>query len=140
MSEGHGSYLALDVYAVEQRTANLVHITLYLPRGAHAGVGGVAIIAAGAGVHRGDKHETARKLGGVLGAGDGDLAVLKGLAQHFEGGFVELRQLIGEEHAVVGQGYLSGLGIGTATHEGHLGDSVVRAAEGTLRDETHVPA
>ena len=100
--------------AVEQGTADLVQITLYLARGADTLVGGVAIIATGAGVHGGDEHERTGKLYGVFGTADGDFAVFQWLAQHFECAFVELRQLITEEHAVVGEADLTGLRVGAA--------------------------
>ena len=65
--------------AVEQRSADLVHVALYLVGCAHAGVGGVTVISAGTRIHGGDEHERARIFDGVFGATDGDLAVLEGL-------------------------------------------------------------
>ena len=49
---------------------------------------------------------------------------------------VELGQLVGEEHAVVGQRDLAGHGIHTASDQCHLGDGVVRTAKRTLRDQS----
>ena len=46
-----------------------------LGRGAGTGVVGVAIVAAGAGVHSGDEHEAGRVGGVLVGAGEGDLAI-----------------------------------------------------------------
>ena len=47
-------------------------------------MGGVAIIAAGAGIARGHEHERAGQVKRVLGATDGDVSVFQWLAQHLE--------------------------------------------------------
>ena len=101
--ERHRSDFALDVYAVEQWARNLVHVALYLPRRADTMVGWVSIITAGAGIHGGHKHERAREVDVIFGAGDVDLPVFEWLAQHFERVFVEFRQFVAEEHTVVCQ-------------------------------------
>ena len=80
--EGHGRYLHLDVNAVHQGAADLVHVFLDLARGADAMVRRVAIVAARTGIHAGHEHERTRILYGVLSAADGDMAVFEGLAQH----------------------------------------------------------
>ena len=71
-----------------------------------------------------------------LGARDRNQTVFERLTQHFEGMLVELGQLVGEEHAVVGQRDLAGHGIHTASDQCHLGDGVVRTAKRTLRDQS----
>ena len=117
--ERHGRYLALDVDAVEQRTGYLAHVTLYLFGRAAALVRRVIIIAAGTGVHRGDEHERAGELNGVLRARDGYLMVFERLTQHFEGLLVEVGQLVGEQHAVMCQRYLARLRVYSAAYERH---------------------
>ena len=66
--------------------------------------------------------------------------VFQRLPEHLERGLVELGKFVGEEHAVVRKGYLSGLWIDSASHKRHLGDGVVGSAERTLRDERSAPA
>ena len=133
--EGHGDDLHLDVDAVEQRTADLVHVAVYLAGRADAVVRGVAIVAAGTGVHAGHEHETAREVDVILGTRDGDVAVFEGLAQHFERVLVELGQLVAEEHAVVGQRNLAGAQRHTAANQGDVGYGVVRTAKRPARYE-----
>lgn len=98
-------------------------------------MGGVAVVAAGAGVARGNEHERAGQRERVLGTADGDPAILERLAQHLECFFPEFSKFVGKEYAVVSQRNLARLGIGAATYERHLRDGVVRSAEGSLRDE-----
>ena len=110
----------MDVDAVEQRSADLGEIALNLAGRADAVVGGVAIIAAGAGVHGGDEHKTAGVVDGVLGTADGDVAVFKRLAEHFEGALIKLRKFVEEQNPVMSQRDFSWLWIGASAHECHL--------------------
>ena len=87
--EWYGSYLALDVDAVEKWTRNLVHVSLYLSWGTYTMVGGVAVIATWARIHACHKHERTRIVGGIFRTADGDMAVFQWLAEHFECGLVE---------------------------------------------------
>lgn len=66
-------------------------------------VGGVAIVAAGTGVAAGYEHEGAGIFYRIFGAADGDVAIFERLTEHFEGGFVELREFVAKEYAIVGQ-------------------------------------
>ena len=131
----HGRNLALYVDAVEQRTGYLAHVTLYLSRCAAAFVRRVVVIAAGAGVHRGDEHERAGELHSVLRARDGYLMVFERLTQHFEGLLVEFGQLVGEQDTVMCQRYLARLRVYSAAYERHFGYGVMWRAERALRDE-----
>ena len=133
--KGHGHDLTLNVYSVEQRPGNLVHVTLNLPWRAHTVVRGVAIIATRTGVHRRHKHEGTRKLKGVFVARDGYAAVFKRLTQHLKGGLAKLWQLVGKEHTVVGQRDLAGLRVQAAANEGDLRYGVVGRTERSLRYE-----
>ena len=55
------------------------------------------------GVHRRDQGEVGRVGDRSLGPGDGDLPILKGLAQRLQGSNVELGEFVEEEHTVVAQ-------------------------------------
>ena len=101
VGEWHSLYLALYVDTVEQGAGDFGEVSGDLSRGADAVVGGVAVIAAGTGVHGCHEHERAGVFHGVIGPGDGDFSVFERLSQHFEGGCAELRQLVEEEDAVV---------------------------------------
>ena len=127
--ERNRSYLALYVDAVEKRTAYLVHVFLYLPGRAYAVMGGVAIVAARAGVHGGYELEVAGVADAVFRPAYGDAPVLKGLAEHFQGVLVELGQLVGEEYSVVCEADFARHGIGASAYQRHLGDGVVWPAE-----------
>lgn len=104
----------VQVDAVEQRAGELGAVALDLFRGATARVGDVTQVATGAGVHGGDQLEARREAHPVVGPGDDDLSVLQGLAQDFEDLSVELRQLVEEQHALVGQGDFARAGLAAA--------------------------
>ena len=72
------------------------------------------------------------------GARDGHRAVFQRLAQDFEDVAGELRQLVQEEQAVVGERDLAGARDHAAADESGVGDGVVRRAEGTVRDQAAV--
>ena len=57
------------------------------------------------------------------------MAVFERLAEHFERGAVELRQLIEKQHAVVGEADFAGRGRGAAAHEAGVRDRVMRRAK-----------
>jgi hypothetical protein len=71
--------------------------------GCRAGARGKGFIAA-------DQHHPRREGEGLRGAGDGHAPLLQGLAQHLEDVLLELRELVEEEHAVVGERDLAGRG------------------------------
>ena len=98
LSKGHGLDLAVDVDAVEQRTGDFAEVALDLSGGADAVVGGVAVVAAGAGVARGNEHERGGELYAVLGPRDADFAVFERLAHHFEGLAIELGEFVEERY------------------------------------------
>ena len=92
----------------------------------------MAVPAALAGIHGAHQHEAAGQAQRSGGAGDGHFPVLQGLAQGLQGVPLELRQLIEEQHAVVGQGDLPRVGRSTAAGQGHGGHRVVGRAEGAV--------
>ena len=81
-------------------------------------VGGIAIIAAGTGIHRRHEHEGAGIFYSVFGAGDGNPAVFERLAHNLKDGTVELGKLVAEKDTVVGKGNLARLGIVAASDKG----------------------
>ncbi len=122
----------MDVDAVQQRAGDSAAVALDGAVFAGARVIGDAgaEIAAGTGVHGGDEHEFRGKSEALGGAGDGDDAILQGLAQHFQHAALELRQLIQKQHAAMRQGYLAGTGEGSTPNQGDIADGVMRAAIG----------
>jgi hypothetical protein len=64
-----------------------------------------------------------------VGAGDHHLSGLKGLTERIERLGCEFRQLVKEQHAIVGQGDLAGLHLEAAAHQRRHGGGMVRAAE-----------
>jgi len=86
---------------------------------------------------KGDADE--REAGGVgvggRGVGEGDEAVLQGLAEGFEGIAAELGQLVQEEDAVVGEADLSRAAEAAAADEAGIGDGVMGGAEGTASEK-----
>ena len=75
------------------------------------------------------------KIARALAAHDRDAAVLERLAQRLERGARELRELVEEQDAVVGQAGLAGRRDRAAADEARRGDVVVRRAERALLDE-----
>ena len=84
--EAEGRDFDLYVDAVQERSADLVQVFVNLSGRALTRLGGMVVVAAGTGVHRGDEHDVTGVLYAVLGASDGDVTVLQRLAQHFKGG------------------------------------------------------
>ena len=89
----------------------------------------VAEPAARAWIHRRDELEARGERTLPRGAGDVDRAGLERLAQHFENAPVPFRQLVEEEHAVMGERYLSGTRIAAAADQRDAARSVMRRAE-----------
>ena len=96
------------------------------------GMVGVAVVAAGAGVHSGDEDEVGGIGGMLVGAGKGDLPVFKGLAEGFKNVARIFGQLVKEEDATVGKGDFAGLKPVAATENSSGAGGVMRGAEGAL--------
>ena len=90
--------------------------------------------AAAAGIHGAHEHEAARQRDAARGAGDGHLAVLERSAERFEHIAVELGKLVQKQHAVVGEGNLTGRERPAAAGHGCGGKRVMRRAERALRE------
>lgn len=104
----------VQVDAVEQGAGEFVAVALDLLGAAAAAAGGVAKIAAGAGVHRRHQLEACREAHPIPGPGDHDLARFQWLAQHFQHAPLELWQFIEKQHAMVCQGDFARLRAATA--------------------------
>ena len=123
-------HLDAQVEAVHQRAGDAAEVFGAAFGDAGAGAGGVGEVAAAAGVGGGDQHEAAGIADVGVGAGDHDVAGLDRLAQGLEHGARELRQLVEEEDAVVGEADLAGLRAAAAADDRRHRGGVVRGAEG----------
>ncbi len=94
-----------------------------------AGAGRIGKVAAFAGVGGGDQHEAAGIAYVGIGACDHDLAVLDGLAQGFQHGAGEFRELVHEQHAVVGEADFARFRAAPAADDGGHRGGVMRFAE-----------
>ena len=87
-------------------------------RGADALLGGVSVVAAGAGIHRRHKHKRRGIVDAVLGATDAYVAVLQRLPHHFQNAAIELGKFVKKEHPIVSQANLPRRGISATTNQG----------------------
>ena len=101
--EVDGLHLHLQVDAVEHRAADFAHIVRTLVFVAHAGLLGMAVVAARARVHTRHEHERGGVLGGVAGSRNRYHAVLKRLPHHLEHRPRELRQFVKKKDSVMCQ-------------------------------------
>ena len=92
-------------------------------------MGGVAEVAARAGVHCGDEHKVGGVGGFCVGAGDGDGFVFERLAEGFEDGTGKLRNFIEEENAEMCEGDFAWGGFGAATDDGNCAGGVMWGAK-----------
>ena len=95
--------LDLQIDAVEQRPADARLVAQHRVGRAATGLGRIAELAAGTGIHGGDELEAGRELGLTGGARNDEAAGFERLAQGLERGPRKLRQLVEEEHAMVGE-------------------------------------
>jgi hypothetical protein len=92
----------------------------------------VAGVAAGAGIHRRHQRERGGELDGGAGARYANDAFFQRLAQGLQRAAPELRQLVEEQHAVVGERDVAGPGVAAAAHQGGIRRRVVRRTEGPV--------
>ena len=92
--EVDGLNLYLQVDSVQQWARNLAHIVVTLVGRADALLGGVAVVAARARIHRCHEHERGGVVDAVLGTADADVAVLQRLPHHLKHRAVKFRQLV----------------------------------------------
>ena len=125
----------VHIDTVEERAGEFLLVGIDLVLRAGAFVGGVAEVAARAGVHSGDKH----KVGGVGGfgvdAGDGDFLVFERLAKCFEDGAGKFGDFVEKENAEVSERDFAWLCLGAAADDGGGGGGVMRGAKRAGRDD-----
>ena len=89
----------------------------------------MAEIAARAGIHRCYELKCSGKIGALIGAHHADPSRFQWLTQSFQHAAIELRQLIQEQHAMVGQADLTWAGVdAAAADQRRQGGGVVRLA------------
>ena len=100
-----GDFVNVDVHvdAVEEWAGEFFLIILDLDFGAFTFVGGVAEIAAWAGIHGRDEHKIGGKSGFLVGARDGNSAIFEGLAEGLKDGAGEFGYFIEKENSFVGE-------------------------------------
>ena len=134
MRSGRALQGAQEVDAVEQRAAQPAPVPrdVALRAAAAARIPGVA---ARAWIGRRHEHEPGGKRARPLAAHDRRATVLERLAQSLQGGARELRQLVEEQDAVVGQARLARHRPRAAADQPGGRDRVVRRAEGAAGDQ-----
>jgi hypothetical protein len=91
-------------------------------------------MTAGAGVHRRDQLEARRILRLARRARHRDASGFERFAQRLQYSAVELRQLVQEQHAVVGEAHFAGTRDRAAADQRRVAGSVVRASERALAE------
>ena len=124
----YGRDFDMDVNAVEQRAGNFCDVALDHGRSAVTFAGGIAKVAAGAGIHCGGEHEARGKCDGRGGTGDSDRAVFERLAHDFEDVALKFGELIEEENAVVAERDFTRTRNCAAADEASIADGVMRRA------------
>ena len=130
VGDGQRGHFEEQVDAIEQRPGELAAVAGDLVGRASAAPVRVAVVAAGAGVHRRDELEAGREFGPAGGAGDGDVAGFEGLAQGFEHAAVEFGEFVEEQHAVVRQADFAWARGAATAHQRRRGGRVVRRTHG----------
>ena len=91
--------------------------------------------AATARIRGADELEARGERRAARGAGDDDLPLFERLAQGLENALGEFGQLVHEEHAVMGEADLAGMGNAAAADQARIGGGVMGRAERPLGDE-----
>ena len=124
-----------EVEPIEERPRELVAERRQPLRRARALGGGIATPGAGAEVHRRDQLESGREQRQPLDAGDRHDAVLERLAKRLERGPLELRQLVQQKHASMGEARLPRPRSGSAADDRGRRRAVMRCPERPPRDQ-----
>ncbi len=125
-------HLNKDVDTIDEGAADTLLIPGDQSGGTGAGPEGVAVEAAGAGIHCPDQHKVGWEGQAALGPADGNYLVLQGLAQHLEYGMPEFREFIEEEYPAMAEAYFPRFWPVPTADQAGVGDGVVRRTEGTL--------
>ena len=129
---GHGDR---EIESVEQRPRQLLPVRGKTLRRAPALQGSVPASSAGAHVHGSDELKTSREQGVPTDARDRDDAVLQRLAEGLEHRTRELRELVEQKHAAVGERDLTGSRAGAASDDRRRRGSVMWRPERRRGDE-----
>lgn len=92
-----------EIDAVEDGSRELMAVGLDLIGGAGTGVGRITEMAAGAGIHSGNKHKISGVGGMTAGAGNRDGFVLEGTAKGLKDRAGEFGKLVQEENTMMGE-------------------------------------
>ena len=125
----HRRHLDPQVEAVHQRAGDAAQIVVAAERRAGAGAGRVGQIAASAGVGRRDQHEPAGIADMGVGARHHDSPVSIGWRRVSSTARGNSGKFVHEQHAVMGQADLAGLGALAAADDGGHRGGVMRVAE-----------
>jgi hypothetical protein len=125
----------VDVEPVEERPAQPRSVRRHTLHGARTPRGPVASVAARARIHRAHDERSRGERRLCLRPRDRDDAIFERLAERLERAAPELRELVEEEDAVVGEADLAGSWRVSASNEPDLADRVMRRAKGATRGE-----
>ena len=128
--KGDRGHFYVQVDAIQQWATDFVEVAAHGSCFADTFLGGVVVVAAGAGVHAGNEHKAGREVGDDFGARDGDFALFQGLPHDFECRPSEFWQLVQKEDAVVCERYFAGLRNAATAYERYVADGMVRRAKG----------
>ena len=103
-------YFYLDIHTIQQGAGKTAAILGNLGWGAYTGLVGVTEIAAGAGIHGGNKLKTRREGALPGGSGNMDFAGLQRFPQHFENTPREFRHFIQKMNTMMRKTDFSGAG------------------------------
>ena len=131
----HRRHFHKNVNPIHQGAANALLVAGNGGGAANALFAGMGVVATGAGVLGGDEHKTGGVGNGAGYAADGNYLVLQGLAQGFQGGAVELRQLVEKEDAAVAHSDFAGAEVAAAADQAGVGDAVVGGAKGAVGNQ-----
>ena len=99
----HRHYLHLKVDAVHKRARDAAQIAAHLSRHTCTFLGGMVIVAAGAWIHRGDKHEPCGIIDRISCARHAYHPVFERLAHHLQNGARKFGKFVEKKHSVVGK-------------------------------------
>src|SRR4029077_19668902 len=131
----HSGHFDVQIDPIEQGTGNSLTITLHLHWTAAAFAFQIAEKSTRAGVHRRDQHEFARESQTAGRPRDCYFSVFEWLAHDLERGPFEFRQLVQEQHTVVGEADFARSWKRTSAEQSNVADGVMRRTKRSCRNE-----
>ncbi|GBE28988.1 hypothetical protein BMS3Bbin03_02946 [bacterium BMS3Bbin03] len=128
----------MNIDSIQERPGNSCPVALNLRDGTGALVAGIGQIAAGTGIHRRRQHKIGRVGNGQCRPGNGDLSVFQRLPHHFQHIFLEFRQFIQKQNAVVRQAHFTRMGNLSAADQPGIADGVMGRAERPGGDKSFI--